>query len=115
MRLKLYTISVSSSAVGENHISFNYFYISSFEIFWRNSIISLDDAFCQIREDVEQNSFDESFCLEQSYPYTSSKSSDGIVLARNGFRLLKNNAIEINFITNSSKNVFDSIAVNRQF
>ena len=85
MRLKLYTISVSSFAVGENHISFIYFYISSLQNFRRNLIISLDDAFCQIREDVEQNLFGESFCLEQSYPYTSSKSSDGIVVARNGF------------------------------
>ena len=115
VRLKLYTIRVSSSAVGENHISFIYFYIFSLQNFRRNSIISLDVVFCQIREDVEQNLFGERFCLEQSYPYTSSKSSDGIVVARNGFRLLKNNAIEINFIKNYSKNVFDSIAVNRQF
>ena len=75
----------------------------------------MDDAFCQIREDVEQNLFGESFCLEQSYPYTSSKSSDGIVVARNGFWLLKNNAIDRHFITNDLKNVFDVIAVRRQF
>ena len=103
VRLKLYTISVSSFAVGENHTSFIYFYISSLQNFRRNLIISLDDACCQIREDAEQNFFVESFCLEQSYHYTSSKSSGGIVVARNGFWLLKNNAINIVFITNDIK------------
>ena len=85
MRLKLYTISVFSFAVGENHISFIYFYISSLQNSWRNSIISLDDSFSRIGEDVEQTLFGESFCLEQSDPYKSSKSSDGIVVAQNGF------------------------------
>ena len=77
----------------------------------------MDDSFSWIGDDVEQTLFGESFCLDESYPYTSSKSSDGIVVAQNGFWLLKNNAINIHFITNDLKNIInkDLIAVKRQF